>query len=114
MVQSITVETDHRPLLAVAHETVADMASRLKILFLSLMQFDFNLGFVHGKLLLADTLFRVRIPTAAGTMPKVLRREMLHRVHVGHLGRNKCKARTRLVMYWPGMNAPIETMIKNC
>lgn len=46
-------------------------------------------------------------------MPKALR-DMLQQVHEGYLGLNKCKARARLLMYWSGTNADIETMVGKC
>ena len=39
---------------------------------------------------------------------------MLHRLHEAHLGIVKTKQRARDVMFWPGMGADIEAMIKVC
>lgn len=47
-------------------------------------------------------------------IPKSLRGEMLKRLHDGHLGVNKCKAKARLLMFWPGMSADIAQMVNNC
>ena len=40
-----------------------------------------------------------------------LRKEMKERIHQGHLGIEKCKARARQVMYWPNINADISDMV---
>uniref|UniRef100_A0A8D0C7Y7 Gypsy retrotransposon integrase-like protein 1 n=1 Tax=Scleropages formosus TaxID=113540 RepID=A0A8D0C7Y7_SCLFO len=47
-------------------------------------------------------------------IPQVLRKEMLCRIHEGHLGIEKCKRRSRDAIYWPGMNADIEKMVSTC
>ncbi|XP_077525587.1 uncharacterized protein LOC144136799 [Haemaphysalis longicornis] len=47
-------------------------------------------------------------------VPKSMRAEMLQRIHEGHLGMNKCKAKARLLVFWPGLNGDIETMLKEC
>ncbi|XP_039300082.1 uncharacterized protein K02A2.6-like [Nilaparvata lugens] len=39
---------------------------------------------------------------------------MLERIHYNHLGINKCKARARECLYWPGMSKQIEDLISNC
>lgn len=47
-------------------------------------------------------------------IPRTLRMEMLKRVHEGHLGISKCKARARSLMFWPGMSAAISDMVARC
>nr|XP_050031015.1 uncharacterized protein K02A2.6-like [Dermacentor andersoni] len=47
-------------------------------------------------------------------IPKKLRKEMLDRVHEGHLGVNKAKARARALMYWPAMQKDIEEKTSKC
>ena len=47
-------------------------------------------------------------------IPHKLRREMLAKIHVGHLGIEKCRRRAREVLYWPGMNQSISEMVKSC
>lgn len=47
-------------------------------------------------------------------IPRQFRREMLGRLHEGHLGLNKTKARARLLMYWPGMQKQIEELHAKC
>jgi hypothetical protein len=47
-------------------------------------------------------------------VPTSLRAEMLQVIHESHLGMQKCKARAREVLYWPGMSADIEAIVRKC
>ena len=47
-------------------------------------------------------------------VPTSLRKEMKARIHEGHLGIEKCKARARDSMYWPGINNEITEMTQRC
>lgn len=47
-------------------------------------------------------------------IPHSLRKQILQRIHEGHLGIEKCKRRARDTVYWPGINKDIETMIGKC
>jgi hypothetical protein len=47
-------------------------------------------------------------------VPTVLRKEMLEKIHVGHLGKEKCKRRARMTIFWPGINRDIEDLIEQC
>ena len=47
-------------------------------------------------------------------IPSSLQKEMKERIHQGHLGIEKCKARARQVIYWPNINADISDMVSNC
>lgn len=47
-------------------------------------------------------------------IPASMRREMLERIHQGHMGINKCKERARQLVFWPAMNADIETFAQAC
>lgn len=40
--------------------------------------------------------------------------EMLQAIHSSHLGKEKCKRRARDVLYWPGMNSQIESVVSSC
>ncbi|XP_049527323.1 uncharacterized protein K02A2.6-like [Dermacentor silvarum] len=47
-------------------------------------------------------------------VPKSMRPEILERIHEGHLGMNKCKARARRLVFWPGMSSDIEQRARTC
>lgn len=47
-------------------------------------------------------------------VPEAMRHEMLKRIHRGHIGLNKCKARTRRFIFWPSINADVTSLIKQC
>ena len=47
-------------------------------------------------------------------IPASMRRDMLDRIHEGHLGMEKCKRRARQCLYWPNMNNQIEQKIQRC
>ena len=47
-------------------------------------------------------------------VPTSLRKEMKARIHEGHLGIEKCKARARDSMHWPGRNNKITEMSQRC
>ena len=47
-------------------------------------------------------------------LPKSLRSEMLNKIHIGHMGMEKCKERARTLFYWPYINSHIEDMVSKC
>ena len=47
-------------------------------------------------------------------IPVALRKDMLKRVHIGHVGMRKCKNRAKEVMFLPNMNSHIEDIVSNC
>ncbi|KAI5717552.1 hypothetical protein M8J77_007836 [Diaphorina citri] len=47
-------------------------------------------------------------------IPTSLQKEMLERMHIGHLGISKTKQLVRGSIYWPGMNEDISNFIENC
>ena len=47
-------------------------------------------------------------------IPKSLRTEVLNKLHEGHLGREKIKARARELLYWPKMSKEIEEHCSKC
>lgn len=47
-------------------------------------------------------------------VPPTMRHCMLELIHQSHLGMVKSKQKAREVLYWPGMSADIEDMVRNC
>jgi len=47
-------------------------------------------------------------------VPVALRKDMLRRLHTGHMGMVKCKNRAKEVMFWPSMNSQIEDIVSKC
>lgn len=47
-------------------------------------------------------------------VPYSLRKEILLKLHEGHIGIDKTKHRAREIFYWPGMSQDIENFIKQC
>lgn len=47
-------------------------------------------------------------------IPKALRKLIMNKLHVAHLGVEKTKARARKIIFWPGMVKDIEKFIANC
>ena len=47
-------------------------------------------------------------------MPPSVRHQMLTKLHESHLGKEKCKARARSIIYRPGMGRDIEGKISTC
>ena len=47
-------------------------------------------------------------------IPQSLRPEILQRIHAAHLGIEKCRARARSAVFWPGINGAINELISQC
>ena len=47
-------------------------------------------------------------------IPRSMRLDVLDRIHTGHLGITKCRARARTSVWWPGLSTQIENMVANC
>ena len=47
-------------------------------------------------------------------IPSKLREDILNRVHDGHLGISKFRARARESVYWPGLSSEIENLDSKC
>ena len=47
-------------------------------------------------------------------VPASLRPDMLQVIHEGNLGRDKCKARARVSLYWPLIGVDIEEVVGRC
>ena len=47
-------------------------------------------------------------------IPSELRKDILERIHSGHLGMDKCKRRARDSVFWPGLTNQIEQRVRKC
>jgi predicted aspartyl protease len=47
-------------------------------------------------------------------IPKGMQAEMLRRIHSGHLGITKCKARARGAVWWPGIMGDVKCYVEAC
>lgn len=47
-------------------------------------------------------------------VPATMRHRMLELIHQSHLGMVKSKQKAREVLYWPGMSAEVEDMVRKC
>ena len=47
-------------------------------------------------------------------IPKLLREEIMSRIHSSHLGIESCRRKARVVVFWPGMNSQIKEIVSNC
>ena len=47
-------------------------------------------------------------------IPKIMRQEILKKLHQAHMGIEKTKLRARETVFWPGINRQIEDMVKSC
>ena len=63
-----------------------------------------ELTVVHGHLMRGTRI----------VIPKYLQHETLERIHEGHQGINKCRARANRSVWWPGISTQIATLVENC
>ena len=65
----------------------------------------------RGHLSISDGLLtyndRIVIPTD-------MREEILERIHTGHQGITKCRARANLSVWWPGISKEIKEKVESC
>ena len=47
-------------------------------------------------------------------IPKMLRSDILERIHSGHQGINKCRTRASEAVWWPKINDDIERIVQSC
>lgn len=47
-------------------------------------------------------------------IPKVLRSEMLSRIHQGHMGIVKCRRRVKESVWWPNITRDVKALVDNC
>lgn len=194
--RSVTIETDHKPLLAIHRKPLYQATHRLQRMLMRLQRYDVTLEYVPGKeMFISDALSRaylqecteslvdedidinfieqelpmtegklqelkdatesdeqfqaladivrlgwpesrVQVPAdirifwnyrdeitvlngllykgPAVMIPKLLRHQMLRKLHEPHLGIVKTKQRARNIIFWPNMNYDLEQLIKSC
>ncbi|XP_014676064.1 PREDICTED: uncharacterized protein LOC106816031 [Priapulus caudatus] len=47
-------------------------------------------------------------------VPKKMQEDVMKKIHAGHQGVEKCRLRARATVFWCGINADIEKMVKEC
>ncbi|KAL0174321.1 hypothetical protein M9458_030289 [Cirrhinus mrigala] len=47
-------------------------------------------------------------------IPHCMRQEILHKIHDGHQGIVKCRARARQAVWWPGLSVHISQLVETC
>ncbi|UYV83347.1 K02A2.6-like [Cordylochernes scorpioides] len=47
-------------------------------------------------------------------IPSTMRKDVLNRIHAGHQGIKKCRARAKDHVWWPGIGQEIQDMVKTC
>ena len=47
-------------------------------------------------------------------IPVEMRMDMLNKIHHGHFGMTKCRARTQQSVWWPGLSLAIQDLVGNC
>ena len=47
-------------------------------------------------------------------IPSVMRLEILDRLHKGHQGITKCRARAKASVWWPGLSKQVEDLVHGC
>ena len=65
---------------------------------------------LNHPIILFGVILRVERILTPTSMPK----EMLERIHQGHMGIKKSKRRARDVLYWPGIGSEIQEKIATC
>ena len=72
---------------------------------------------IHAYLDVRDELSELNGVVLRGeriVIPSSMKKEMLERIHQGHMGIKKSKRRARDTLYWPGMNSQITDTVSRC
>ena len=67
-------------------------------------QFPADLSVINGLLYKEDRVI----------IPYIMRKNIKKKLHQGHLGVEKCVARARQTVFWPGINAEIVEIVARC
>ena len=66
---------------------------------------------VEGELPIVNGLL---LKGARLVIPSSLQHQTLNQIHEGYQGINKCRERTKISVWWPGLSAQIEVMVEDC
>ena len=47
-------------------------------------------------------------------IPESLQKEVLHKLHEGHLGITHCRSRAQISVWWPGLTQELKSFIQQC
>lgn len=76
--RKVTVQSDHKPLLAIVNKPISKISTRLQRMLLKLLKYEFSIQYIPGsQMYLADTLSRAFIKDKVKDDP-----EMVNMVHV--------------------------------
>lgn len=121
----VTVETDHKPLLALMKKTLNAAPARLQRILLSLQKYQFTLVYKRGKdLIIADTLSRACEPsTASNELDIVDQVCVVSEPHISDEILGKIKAETEkdielnnlktvILNGWPKVNKTLNNLVR--
>jgi transposase InsO family protein len=101
-IAEIVRETDKDPVLVALKRCIMNGWPRGKCMAFANVKED--LCVVNGLIIKGE---KIVIPTS-------MRKEMLNKLHIGHLGAEKQKRLARGAIYWPGINKDIDDMSNKC
>ncbi|KAK7907206.1 hypothetical protein WMY93_015818 [Mugilogobius chulae] len=141
--KTITVETDHQPLVTIIKKPIHAAPARLQRMMLKLQKYSINLIYKSGKQMhLADTLSRAPGSSTAQladeiddfdvmtdelaieegivmkgqktVIPHSLQKTYIDILHRGHPGTDATKRRARGIVFWPTMTKDIDDKVYAC
>lgn len=62
----------------------------------------------------SQTSEAVTVKNKQAKTPLSVRKELLEKIHDGHLGMEKCKRRAGEVLFWPQMSQQIQDYVSKC